>query len=175
MLARKWQHLYSKILLYFRLRGCTMLYFFTIMQIGLLYRSYINHAGRGFKLNTHHHLPLYSSYHFRDTTKLRAYTNHVGTPEARTLVSLGIKWGGGAGGKRLKNCSKYSMEFDKTAYYTRLSGCCVVHLVKLFHRLVKTFIISWKVFHRFRSCFKLKPVKYFSLTFHPVCMVCTRP
>ena len=64
------------------------------------------------------------------------------------------------------------MEFDKTAYYTR----DVVHSVKLFYRLVKIFHHLVKIFHRLvksilpaslkhslRSCFKLKPVKYFSL------------
>ena len=68
--------------------------------------------------------------------------------------------------------SKQTMEFDKTAYYTR----DVVHSVKLFYRLVKIFHHLVKIFHRLvksilpaslkhslRSCFKLKPVKYFSL------------
>ena len=68
--------------------------------------------------------------------------------------------------------SKQTMEFDKTAYYTR----DVVHSVKLFYRLVKIFHHLVKIFHRLvksilpaslkhslHSCFKLKPVKYFSL------------
>ena len=61
--------------------------------------------------------------------------------------------------------SKQTMEFDKTAYYTR----DVVHLVKLFYRLVKIFhrlvksILPASLKHSLRSCFKLKPVKYFSL------------
>ena len=67
--------------------------------------------------------------------------------------------------------SKQTMEFDKTAYYTRdvvhsvkLFYCLVKifhHLVKIFHRLVKS-ILPASLKHSLRSCFKLKPVKYFS-------------